>query len=393
LAPLRLARNRSGNPPSPVPPPLPPPIDTAGSQRFLLVQLAAMGDVILCTPALRALRQAFPDSRIDFLTRGPGLDALAGNPYLDQILAYPTPVRQRLELVRRIRQVGYDVVVDFHSNPRTAQVVALSGARFRIGWRGRGPRNLAYTHLMPKERIAGSYSAWRKVDMLQLLRIDTEPDGETDLELDVAVGPSDRAWAAETWTRLGVDGERPVVAISAVSREAFKNWGADRWASLADSLIDAGARVLLTNGPGELPQVEAVVRHMQHAPAWNHGPTTVRQLAALLERCAFWIGNDGGPKHVAVAAGLVTITLFRWRLATIWTDARPGTRHRFFERAPPQGCDLACQRCAHLGCLRAIEVDEVLAVALDLLDRASSSGSGRRELRVIDAPPADAVKP
>jgi heptosyltransferase III len=333
-------------------------------RRILLVQLAQLGDVLHCTPAVRVVRRAFPGARIDFLSRGPGVDALKGNPHLDDVLSYPTGFRKLIGLVREIRRRRYDVVVDFHSNPRTAPVVAASGIQVRIGFRGRGPRNRAYTRLFGRDDMAGSYSAAHKIDLLRQAGIPVAPGAADDLALDVVVGEAERQWAAEVWRRLGIAEDRPMVVVSAVSREGYKNWGLGRWAEVADGLIDAGAQVLLTNGPGELDQVETVVGQMRRTPFWNHGTTTVRQMAALYERCDLWVGNDGGPKHLAVAAGVPTVTVIRWTHGPNWTDTRPGSPHVFLERPPPQGCDLRCVQCPHLACLGAIPAADVRAAAL-----------------------------
>jgi len=351
-------------------------------RRILMIQLGVIGDVILCTAAVRQARAAFPEARIDFLTRGGGAGVIEGLPQVDNLIVYPETARERLAMFRKIRRTRYDAVVDFHSYPRTATVVALSGAKIRVGFRGRGPRNLAYTHLFPKERIAGSYFAWRKADMLTPLGVEV-PVETADLRLEIAVGPEERRWAEGMWKKLGLDEARPTVAISGVSREQMKNWGPDKWAQVADTLIDSGAQVLLSHGPGEREQAAAIVENMRHTPAWDHGPTTLRQMAALYQRCAFWMGNDGGPKHLAVAAGLKTITVFRWTFAPHWTDVRPGSDQMFFEKAPPQGCDVKCHSCEHRGCLAAITPEEVIPAALSTL-RATQRPAPGAALPVLD---------
>jgi len=336
-------------------------------RRLLLIQSYFMGDVLLATPAIRAARRAFPDARLEFLTLGPGVDALAGNPHLDEVIRLERGGRAQLRLIRELRRRRYDAIIDFLSNPRTALLTALTGARYRIGIRAGGPRDLAYTALVPRER-GQVYMARQKVRLLGPLGID--PDSVTDLSLEIAIGAEERAWAAEVWDRTGLAAGAPVVAISPVSRERFKQWGAERWAAVADRIAASGFSVLVTSGPGERDQARAVVERMRHPAVWDYGPTTIRQLAALYERCVLWIGNDGGPKHVAAAAGTPTVTVIRWRLGPIWTDTRSAVPHVAIDRAPPQGCDMRCARCTHLGCLGAVGADEVVAAALDALGRA-----------------------
>jgi len=334
--------------------------------RVLFIQSYYMGDVILATPAVRAARRAFPGARLEFLTTGPGVGALEGNAHLDEVIRLERGVGAQMRLMRELRRRRYDAVVDFLSNPRTALLVAATGAAVRVGVRAGGPRDLAYTDLVPREP-GPVYIARQKVRLLGPLGIDAE--AIDDLSLEVAIGAAERAWAAGVWERTGLGTRGPVVAVSPVSRERFKQWGAERWAVVADRLAERGFEVLITNGPGEREQAAAVAERMRHRAVWDYGPTTVRQLAALYERCALWVGNDGGPKHVAVAAGTPTVTVIRWRLGPVWTDGASATPHVAIDRAPPQACDRRCARCEHLGCLGAVAAEDVVAAALEALGR------------------------
>lgn len=280
---------------------------TAAPQRILLLQLYHLGDVVLTTPAIRAARTAWPAATIDFVSNALGAQALEGNPHLDNILVQPR--------LWRINRTRYDAVVDLHSVPRTARVVAASRAPTRIGLRGRGPRNLAYTKLLPREQGA-VYMARQKLRLLAPLGVDSE---QADVRLEIVVAESQHARAAQLFEQHGLTGER-VVAISPVARHDFKQWGAAHWAQVGDALAAAGARVLITSGPGEQQQAEAVAGAMKSDAVWRYGPTTVRELAAIYARCALWAGNDGGPKHLAVAAGTPTVTVYRRRLGGVWSD-------------------------------------------------------------------------
>ncbi|HEY0304932.1 MAG TPA: glycosyltransferase family 9 protein, partial [Longimicrobiales bacterium] len=213
-----------------------------------------------------------------------------------------------------VYRTRYDAVVDMHSVPRSARMVAASLARVRIGLRGRGPRNLAYNRLLPREKEA-VYMAVQKLRMLAPLNVQTT----ADLSLDLAISDADRIHAAERWLAFGLI-DHPVVAISPVARHAFKQWGAARWAAVADALAARGLRILITSGPGEREQARAVATAMKHEATWDFEPGTVHQLAAIYQRCMLWLGNDGGPKHIAAAAGTPTITVYRRRLGAVWSD-------------------------------------------------------------------------
>jgi ADP-heptose:LPS heptosyltransferase len=322
---------------------------------ILFIRLWGLGDVLLSTPGLHAARIAYPNARITYVTAAAGADALHDNPDIDELIVVRRGLRPMLRALIDVRRRRADTVVDLHSTARTAYLVAVCGARRRVGFHGRGPRRALYTHVTPR-RNPGAYAALELLRLLELIGVEAGPD--PDLRLRITRSAEERAWAADVWHRHALEGAT-VVAASPVSMLPFKQWGAARWAAVADRLTERGARVLLTHGPRERAQAAAVVAHMKHAPVWDIDVRSVRQLAALYERCALWIGNDGGGKHVAVAAGVPTVTVSRYTMGATWTDTRPGQRHYFIDRPPPHGCDFRCSSCAHLGCLNAVAVEDV----------------------------------
>lgn len=333
-------------------------------RRVLLIQLRNLGDVLLCTPAIRALKQACPTARLDFLTGAPGAEALRGNPHLAEVLAWPAGPRARWTLLLELRRRGYDAVLDFQSHPRTFWIGRATGAPQRIGIRKRGPRNLAYTHLV-RRLAADVYQARQKLTLLAPLGLPVAP-GTADLRLEIAIGIAERARAEEILAAHGLLADPPVVAVSAVSKLPIKQWGAERWAVVADALADAGAKVLLTSGPGERVQAEAVARLMRNPAVWDYGPTTIPELAALYERCLLWVGNDGGARHVAVAAGIPTLCVIQRGLGSAWTDTSRGSLHRYLEGAePPPGGGSG---------ITALAPAEVAAAVLDAFAIAARAG-------------------
>src|SRR5688572_218666 len=173
---------------------------TDAPERILLLQLYHLGDVILTTPTIRAARLAFPNARIDFVTNALGAQALEANPHLNHILVKPP--------FWYFSRTRYHVVVDLHSVPRTARTVAITRAGIRIGLRGRGPRNLAYTKLLPRENNA-VYMALQKLRMLAPLGVLPEA---ADLSLEMAIDESQHEWARQTFERLRLGSH--VVAVS-----------------------------------------------------------------------------------------------------------------------------------------------------------------------------------
>jgi ADP-heptose:LPS heptosyltransferase len=327
-------------------------------ERVLLIQSRWMGDVLLCTPSVRALRRAFPGAHLAFASEASGVDALRGNPHLDELLVLEHGWNAALRVHREVRSRRFDAIVDFRSTASTARVTALSGAKLRIGWRGRGPRNLAYTHLLQR-RNGEEYVARQKLRLLAPLGIDW---WGTDASLEISLGEAERTYASRLWESQRLTGQR-VVALSPLSRTRHKQWGAARWAAVGDALADQGARVLLASGPSEAGQAHAVADRMRNAVVACTDAANVRDLAALYSRCSLWVGNDGGLRHVAAAAGVPTVTVFRWQQTPYWSDPDPAAAQVALEAPPPGGCDRRCDSCAHLACLGAVDIDRVVDAA------------------------------
>ena len=248
-------------------------------------------------------------------------------------------------------------------------LVAATGAAQRIGERTGTPADWVYTHLLPPQP-GPRYVTDKWLSFTAPLG--TDEASRRDFTLEIGVGEAERQWAEREWQRLGFSGDHSVLAVSAVTKDYFKQWGFERWAAVADALQDRGYRVLLTHGPGERDQAASVAALMHNPPVWDHSETTPAQLAALYERCALWIGNDGGPKHIAAAAGVPTVAVHRWTIGPEFTDTSEGSPHRYVERAPSGGCDLRCRTCPHPACLTEVSVDQVLEAVHASLRSATS---------------------
>ena len=231
-------------------------------ERILLTQLRRIGDVLMTTPAVAAVRAAHPGAHIAYLTEAPSHHIFRHNPHVDEVLLLPSraPVPRQLAFVRDLRRRRFDVVVDFFGNPRSALLTWATGAPRRIGFRFRG-RRYAYTEAVrPLGRLA--YSADHKAALVEPLgaRVD-------DLTPRVYLGPAERAQAEAALAVLGVRPGELFVVLCPVSRRSYKTWPAERFAQLADVLIGRyAAQVFLFHGPGEEGLTDAVRVKMVHRP-------------------------------------------------------------------------------------------------------------------------------
>ncbi len=341
-------------------------------KRILLTQMRRIGDVLMTTPAVRQVREAFPDAHLTFLTEAPSDEIYRHNPRVDEVLVAVRHggLAARVRLMAKLRRLRFDAVVDFFSNPGSAQLAWITGAPVRIGFSFRG-RRWAYTHPIPPPEGL-TYAAADKLLLLEPLGIAAQHGRALLPELFLTEPP--RALAGATLARLGVGPEELLVALCPVSRQPYKVWPARHFARLADILIERyQARILMISGPGEEHFVDAVRAAMVHYALPSHPLTSLLELAALLERCHLFVGNDGGPRHFAIAVGTPTVAVFGRPFPEHWTP--PGmTEHRTASYDP--GCKSHCTYpwCSHLNCINQVPYEPVQAHAEALLAEVLKSG-------------------
>jgi lipopolysaccharide heptosyltransferase III len=359
--------------------PEPEALDLRGVRSVLVIRHRAGGDLLLTTPALRALRAGLPGARIDVLAaRGMG-GLLAGNPDVDRVIEIERgSLLAQAALYARLGRGGYDVVLDLVSNPRTAFMTRLTRAPVRVGYDIAGRRG-AYTLRVPREPLGADgrpvlrYAPEAALDPVRALGI--APRG---LSLRLEVGEAARA-LVDAWLARSHPAGSPLLACLPLGSWPAKTWTPERFAAVMDELSDQGTAVWLW-GPGEQDRVEAA-RAAMRAPSLLAPETDWQGLAALLSRCAILVCNDSGPKHVAAALGVPTVA--------VYGPTNPATWH------PPEGPHvaieaegLACLHCNEvrcplpgerwMRCMRDVPAARVASAARELLSRREARSCANR---------------
>ena len=338
--------------------------------KILAIQLRRIGDVLVTTPALAALRQRYPEAEIAYLTEAPSHLVLQGNPAVDKVLLYPKGASAwahgRMALA--LRRMRFDCVIDFFSNPRSAQLAWASGAPRRIGFDFPG-RRWAYTQRITQPP-GRQYAASHKLLLTAALGADTASQLPRFFLDDEA-----RHYAEKQLEELGVSPSELLVALSPVSRQPYKVWPAKYFARIADVLIERyGARVLLLWGPGEEHFADEVRLEMVHQALPSYPVPSLPRMAALLERADLYVGNDNGPRHFAIAVNTPTVTVFGRPFPENWTP--PGQpQHRVIAHDP--GCKANCTypRCPDLRCINEVPYKGVEAQVESLLEELLKDGT------------------
>lgn len=285
----------------------------AGSPRILIIRLSAIGDVVRVLPALQILREAYPQAHIDWMVERKAADIVDGHPALDGVIVFERPdgawksSRQFAGLCRDIRNKRYDIVVDFHGILKSGLICAASRAKQRIGFarpRSQEGSNLFYTKQVsvPLDKLNRSEENLR---LCQALAQDAR------WPAPFIYVPEDVQMAVHEFTDMEFDSDKLVVALHAPVDRPEKQWPLRNYAAVADQLLaDGRFEVMLTWGPGQFEVVEKVQSHMRRNASIAPEMPDLKHYAALVARCALYVGGDTGPMHIASAMGTPVIAVF-----------------------------------------------------------------------------------
>lgn len=308
----------------------------------------------MTTPAVRVLHHALPNAEIHFLTQKPSDLIFEHNRHLSRVITIPPKpsLGEVVEIIRKLRTEKYTISIDFLGLPKTAVIGRLTGANQRIGFHLRG-RSMFYTDPIdvPEEIV---YSAEQKLHLLSALGI-----GSTDMTLDFPVSKSDQQTAGSILRSVNASESKPIISISPVSRREYKVWPAENFAAICDYLIETcSAQILFLWGPGEYGFVKDVRDKMKYEALPDYPVPSISETVALLEHVDLHIGNDNGPMHFAIAAGIPTIAIFGRPKAENWTP--PGSQRNLAVEFDPGCKDTCCYPKCGLECLRKVTPEEVV---------------------------------
>lgn len=340
---------------------------------ILLIQLGDIGDVVLTTPTVRAIRESFPSSRLNVAVRGKAKGILECCPAVDRVLYIEKSGNSVLESMqknwgffRRLREEPLDLCVELRTGTRGSIMALLSGAPVRIGrysetdtfW-----RNRLFTHLVRPENEGLQYCAEHSLNILAPFGISTE---RRLPELDVPLATRHRA--TDLLSEAGLSPGRSFVAVQPFSLWRYKEWPQRRFAQLLTHLAsDLGTAVVLVGGPDERARAGALAAESRGEVINLAGKTTLAELAGILVRAELMIGCDSAGIHIAAAVGTPTISIFGPSAPVSW--APRGVRHHVVNQ--PWECvpcrRKGCQDSELSRCLETLPVSAVLDKVISTL--------------------------
>lgn len=331
-----------------------------------------VGDLVMCTPALRSIRYRFPQSHISVIVKPSLKKIIQHSPFIDRVIEYEPKgkdgdIRSYFRFIRFLREEHFEIGVTFTGSFSSALLLFLSGIPVRVGY-DRDGRGWMLTHRKKPVRKGFKIIPVNKVEldlglctMLGCTHMDTRPELEP--------GPEADQEAEELLKRNGI-GPRDVfiIMIPGATYGPSKCWKREYFAAVADSLIDKyGAKILFAAGPGELPIVRDIINMMQNSPIdLGDRILPLDTLIALVKRCTLMITNDTGPRHFAVAFDRPVVVIMG-STDPRHTDCNLEKTVVLQENVPCGPCHLRCCPTDHR-CMTLITPEKVFTAACDMIE-------------------------
>ncbi|MBI4026200.1 MAG: putative lipopolysaccharide heptosyltransferase III [Verrucomicrobia bacterium] len=379
--------------------PVPPNQAFPDIKRILLIKLKHIGDVLLASPCVRVLHDAFSTAKISALVDEGTESMLANHPLLDEIISFPRSsmrglspdrVRRELAFASALRRRRFDMAVDLTSADRAAWLAWFSGARFRLArdpdGKGFFGKWLLYTHIAPHSDDPDLHEVKKNLGVLEHFGM-----AVSHPRLELFISSSDRATADRTLRDFGLgagappdaDGRARFVLVHPTSRWLFKCWEDARFAALID-WVQTSLRhpVIATCGPDprEIERARRVLSLCSTNPHAILGVLSLAQWAALARKAMLFIGVDSAPMHIATSQGTPCLALFG---PTGFQNWRPwGVCHEVLVH----DCPCSRDRRSHCdwrpgltrACMNAIALEEMKESVTRLIGSRMNSGSESR---------------
>ncbi len=315
-----------------------------------------IGDAVMATPALFALRRRFPDTEIALLAKPPIAALFEADPNVDRCVVYERPGRHEglggfFRLVLALRKMRFQLAILFQNAFEAALIAVAAGIPQRVGY-DRDGRGFLLTHPCANTRQHQRDAYLRLVETVGC-DVATPPPA-----LTVTAKERESAGALH-----GVTEDDLWVGINpGAAYGSAKRWPPDRFAAVADEMVRRfGVRIAILGSLAEREIAETVRRQMKAPATQLAGRTTVREMMAILSRCRLLVTNDSGPMHVAAALGVPVVAVFG---PTDPTATSPGGKGNRIVQWPVE-----CSPCTHRvcpidhRCMERITVESVLAAA------------------------------
>jgi len=341
-------------------------------KRILIVQLGGIGDVVMSTPVIKALRQRYKDAYIALLVISRSAPVVEGLSYIDELFVIDVKlitIRQLItipylfktvRLIRMLRSKKFDLAINlkriwsWSGAFKTAAFIHLIGAKESVGVKGK--KSFFYSINVKKLGSRTKHAVEENIDVVSALGVEVK-----DTKLIVPISDDDREFVARFLSGNNVSDTDILVGFNPGAFRPSRRWLISRWSRLAEELIEEyNCKIIIAGARSEAKMIEkirdAVSRKENIITNTNF---TLKQYTALMERLSLFITNDTGPMHMAASTDVAIIALFGPGEVDKFYPYPKNDKHIVIRK------DVNCSPCYKFGCrehicMELISTDDVM---------------------------------
>jgi lipopolysaccharide heptosyltransferase II len=317
-------------------------------RNILFLRHDRVGDMVLSTPALKALRRTYPKANITVLASKRNYEIIQNNPNIDKIVVF----RGWYWFLKKIRKKGVDLTIDPFNTYELKQALLsyLSGARHRIGFEEAG-RQIFFNIKGPKLQPA-KHLVEHILELVGYLGCDVN-----GCEPELFLTDEEVQWASSLLLNKAIDTSKMTVALHPGGHFESQRWPLERFGRVAEKITEElKGNVVIFAGPDERVILDRI-KQMCGGDVFIISDISIRQVMAILSRCDLFLGNNSGPLHIAAALGLPTVSTIGPTVTPLWLPY--GKKHIVLKK------ELDCSPCTkgvceNHSCMKLITINDVL---------------------------------
>lgn len=341
-------------------------------KRVLVIRLRSIGDTVLATPSLFALKRFLPHASVDILLEDWVAPVLDGFQQVDQVITLERKnTAARARVARQLRGNNYDVVYNLHGGTTATLLTRATGAKHRVGYQTYQYARL-HNHLSPSSSLLWGRDKTHSVEQqLALLGWTGVPVSDRP-PTRLAVTREASANVAAQLTAAGL-AETSFAVIHPAAAFATKQWAADKFGRVADDVRSRGLAVVAITTPNEKSIIDEMNKHTV-APAAAFTDLTLPEITALLARARVFIGNDSGIAHIAAAVETPSVVIFGSSNTAHWRPWANAAAEVVLEEMECQPCHgYFCEKFAEPECIKRVPVERVIAATERVLRESATT--------------------
>jgi predicted lipopolysaccharide heptosyltransferase III len=339
--------------------------DWSTVRRVLVVRLRSIGDTVLTTPSLVALRRFLPHAQIDILLEDWVAPVLDGSDLVDRVITIPGHSQTaRARVARKLRAAQYSVVYNLHGGTTATLLTRATGARYRVGFEHYQYARL-HNHIAPS-----SLQIWQRPKLHSVeqqlaligwtgVPVTDRPATKLTVTESALLSVSEKLRAAGGEACLD-KGERFAVIHPAAAFET-KRWATEKFARVVEALAERGLTSVVIITPNEKQIIEELSKESS-APIIALNELSLPEVTALASRASLFVGNDSGIAHIAAAAGAPCVVIFGSSNIVHWRPWTTQPNEFVREELPCQPCHgYFCAEFEKPECILRVPVGRVVA--------------------------------